>query len=345
MSKDLIDLRQLSKEQISSFFLQNGLPKYRGSQIYEWIWRKGVTDFNMMTNLSIELRSLLINKFIIKNSQLVCFQKSKDGTIKNKIKLYDGNYIESVLIPSNNRTTACVSSQVGCSLDCKFCATSKLKRMRNLNFDEIFDQIVLINNQSIKVYNKSLSNIVFMGMGEPLMNYNNVIKSIKKITSSDGLAISPKRITLSTSGIPKMIKKISEECPKINLALSLHSAIENTRNKIMPFTSNFPLSELLDSVKYWFEKTKKLVTYEYIVWKNINDKDVDIEALINFCKKSPCKVNLINYNAIGDSKFNNAENAIITKYVEHLKKNNISVTIRKSRGHDIDAACGQLAFK
>ena len=345
MSKDLIDIRQLSKEQISSFFLQNGLPKYRGSQIYEWIWRKGVTDFNMMTNLSIELRSLLINKFIIKNSQLVCFQKSKDGTIKNKIKLYDGNYIESVLIPSNNRTTACVSSQVGCSLDCKFCATSKLKRMRNLNFDEIFDQIVLINNQSIKVYNKSLSNIVFMGMGEPLMNYNNVIKSIKKITSSDGLAISPKRITLSTSGIPKMIKKISEECPKINLALSLHSAIENTRNKIMPFTSNFPLSELLDSVKYWFEKTKKLVTYEYIVWKNINDKDVDIEALINFCKKSPCKVNLISYNAIGDSKFNNAENAIITKYVEHLKKNNISVTIRKSRGHDIDAACGQLAFK
>lgn len=184
-----------------------------------------------------------------------------------------------------------------------------------------------------------------MGMGEPLMNYNNVINSIKKITSGDGLAISPKRITLSTSGIPKMIKKISEECPKINLALSLHSAIENTRNKIMPFTSNFPLSELLDSVKYWFEKTKKLVTYEYIVWKNINDKDVDIEALINFCKKSPCKVNLINYNAIGDSKFNNADNAIITKYVKYLKKNNISVTIRKSRGHDIDAACGQLAFK
>lgn len=345
MSKDLIDIRQLSKEQISSFFQQNGLPKYRGSQIYEWIWRKGVTDFNMMTNLSIELRSLLINKFIIKNSKLVSFQKSKDGTIKNKIKLYDGNYIESVLIPSNNRTTACVSSQVGCSLDCKFCATSKLKRMRNLNFDEIFDQIVLINEQSLKVYNKPLSNIVFMGMGEPLMNYNNVIKSIKKITSTDGLAISPKRITLSTSGIPKMIKKISEEYPKINLALSLHSAIENTRNKIMPFTSNFPLSELLDSVKYWFEKTKRLVTYEYIIWKNINDKDVDIEALINFCKKSPCKVNLINYNLIGDSKFNNAENAIIKKYVEHLKKNNISVTIRKSRGHDIDAACGQLAFK
>jgi len=339
------DIRSFSEEQLCDFFVQKGHKSFRGQQVYEWLWKKSANTFENMTNISLPLRKILDDNFVINNLLVDKIQKSKDGTIKNAVKLFDGHIVESVLIPSNNRTTACVSSQVGCSLDCKFCATSKLKRMRNLNPDEIYDQVVTINNQSLKYFNRSLSNIVFMGMGEPLMNYNNLIKSIDLICSKKGLGISQKRVVVSTSGIPKMIKKLSDESLKVNLAVSLHSAIESVRNKIMPFTKDFPLIELKESLIYWYKKTNRRITFEYIVWKGINDSVDDIDSLINYCKSVPSKVNLIEYNSIGDENFKSASQNNINLYKDLLEKNKITVTVRRSRGQDIDAACGQLANK
>ena len=298
-----------------------------------------------MQNIPKDLIAFLDKNFVINSIKIDRLQKSKDGTIKNAIELFDGNIVECVLIPSKNRITACVSSQVGCSLNCRFCATAKLKRMRNLNPDEIYDQVVLINKQANEFFNRPLSNIVFMGMGEPLMNYTNVLKSIDKITSKSGLGMSSKRIVLSTSGVPKMIKKMADDKVKFKLAVSLHSAINEIRNSIMPFNEKMDLKKLLDSLVYWYDKTKSIITYEYVIWKGINDSEKDIEALINFCKKAPCKVNLIQYNSIDDSNFVQASESVISEYVTRLEKNKISVTIRKSRGPDIDAACGQLANK
>ena len=343
--KNKNDIRSLTLEELTSFFQKNSLPSYKAKQVYEWLWKKSCLSFDEMTNISLETRKLLKNKFVINHINIDRFQKSNDGTIKNAIALFDDLFVESVLIPTKNRTTACVSSQVGCSLDCEFCATSKMDRIRNLNPDEIYDQVATINSQSLNYYGKPLSNIVFMGMGEPLLNYNNVIEGIKKITSKNGLGMSPKRITVSTSGISKMIIKMADDNVKFNLAVSLHSAIEKTRNEIMPFTKKFPLNDLKQAIKHWYSKTKKIVTYEYIVWNNINDDDEHINALVDFCKFSPSKVNLIEYNSTENSLFNSASDNIIDRYIDALEKNKIPVTIRKSRGKDIDAACGQLANK
>ena len=343
--KNKNDIRSLTLDELTSFFQKNSLPSYKAKQVYEWLWKKSCLSFDEMTNISLETRKLLKNKFVINHINIDRFQKSNDGTIKNAIALFDDLFVESVLIPTKNRTTACVSSQVGCSLDCEFCATSKMDRIRNLNPDEIYDQVATINSQSLNYYGKPLSNIVFMGMGEPLLNYNNVIEGIKKITSKNGLGMSPKRITVSTSGISKMIIKMADDNVKFNLAVSLHSAIEKTRNEIMPFTKKFPLNDLKQAIKHWYLKTKKIVTYEYIVWNNINDDDEHINALVDFCKFSPSKVNLIEYNSTENSLFNSASDNIINRYIDALEKNKIPVTIRKSRGKDIDAACGQLANK
>jgi 23S rRNA (adenine2503-C2)-methyltransferase len=339
------DIRSLSLKELCSFFESNNFPSFRGKQVYNWLWNKSCFSFDEMTNISFELREVLKKEFVINHIKIDDVQKSKDGTIKNAVSLFDNLLVESVLIPVKNRTTACISSQVGCSLDCEFCATSRLKRMRNLKPDEIFDQASTINLQSKLYYNRPISNIVFMGMGEPLLNYKNLIIGIEKITSKDGLGMSPKRITVSTSGISKLIIKMADNQVKFNLAVSLHSAIEETRNKIMPFSKKFPLDELLNAIKYWNKKTGKIVTYEYIVWKEINDDLKHINALVRFCKSSPSKVNLIEYNKTENPFFVAADDEIIEKYISELEKNRIPVTIRKSRGKDIDAACGQLANK
>jgi 23S rRNA (adenine2503-C2)-methyltransferase len=339
------DIRALTKEQLREFFVSIGDKSFRGTQVYEWLWSKGAHHFDDMTNLSKETREMLSQNFVINHIEVDEMQRSSDGTIKNAVKLHDGFTVESVLIPTFSRTTACVSSQVGCSLDCKFCATAKLKRMRNLNPDEIYDQVVAIDKES-RIYNNiPLSNIVYMGMGEPLMNYKNVIQSIEKITSPEGLGMSPKRITVSTSGVPKMIKKMADDEVKFNLAVSLHSAIDEVRTQIMPFNATFPLSALKESLIYWYEKTGKKVTYEYLIWKDINDKQKDIAALVEFCKAIPCKVNIIEYNPIDDGIFQQAESRITDNYKDALERNGITVTVRRSRGKDIDAACGQLANK
>ena len=339
------DIRALSKEQLREFFVANGDKAFRGNQVYEWLWHKSAHTFEDMTNISKTTREMLEANFVINNVEIDAFQKSSDGTIKNAIKLHDGLIVESVLIPTETRTTACVSSQVGCSLDCKFCATARLKRMRNLNPDEIYDQVVTIDKQSREFHNHKLTNIVFMGMGEPLMNYNNVIKAIEKITSPEGLGMSAKRITLSTSGVPKMIKKMADDEVKFNLAVSLHSAIDEVRTSIMPFNKNFPLKDLKEALEYWYAKTKRKVTYEYVVWQGINDRKEDIDALIKFCQYIPSKVNLIEYNPIDDGEFQQASQRALNNYISNLEMHDITVNVRRSRGKDIDAACGQLANK
>lgn len=345
MQAEKKDIRALSKEQLRDFFVTNGDKAFRGNQIYEWLWSKSAHSFESMTNVSKETRAMLEAYFVINHVKVDTMQRSEDGTVKNAVRLHDDLIVESVLIPTKTRTTACVSSQVGCSLDCNFCATARLKRMRNLTPGEIYDQVVAIDNESKLYYDRPLSNIVFMGMGEPLMNYPNVMKAIDMITSNDGLGMSPKRITVSTSGVSKMIKKMADDAVKFNLAVSLHSAIEATRNEIMPFTKSFPLTELRESLEYWYAKTKSKITYEYVVWKGINDDKASIDALVKFCKYVPCKVNLIEYNAIDDGDFQQASEQATKDYITALERNNIVVKVRKSRGKDIDAACGQLANK
>jgi 23S rRNA (adenine2503-C2)-methyltransferase len=345
MQAEKKDIRALSKEQLRDFFVSNGDKAFRGNQIYEWLWSKSAHSFESMTNVSKETRAMLAANFVINHVKVDTMQRSEDGTVKNAVRLHDDLIVESVLIPTKTRTTACVSSQVGCSLDCNFCATARLKRMRNLTPGEIYDQVVAIDNESKLYYDRPLSNIVFMGMGEPLMNYPNVIKAIDMITSNEGLGMSPKRITVSTSGVSKMIKKMADDEVKFNLAVSLHSAIEATRNEIMPFTKSFPLTELREALEYWYTKTKSKITYEYVVWKGINDDKSSIDALVKYCKYVPCKVNLIEYNAIDDGDFQQASEQATKDYIAALEKNNIVVKVRKSRGKDIDAACGQLANK
>ncbi|TAF09991.1 MAG: 23S rRNA (adenine(2503)-C(2))-methyltransferase RlmN [Flavobacteriia bacterium] len=339
------DIRALTKEQLRNFFVANGDKAFRGNQVYEWLWQKRAHTFEDMTNVSKETRAMLEANFVINHIKVDTLQRSEDGTVKNAVRLHDDLIVESVLIPTETRTTACVSSQVGCSLDCNFCATARLKRMRNLEPGEIYDQVAAIDNESRLYYDRPLSNIVFMGMGEPLMNFPNVMKAIDMITSNEGLGMSPKRITVSTSGIPKMIKKMADDEVKFKLAVSLHSAVEEIRNEIMPFTKNFPLTDLRESLEYWYRKTKSKITYEYVVWKGINDDKKSIDALVKFCKYVPCKVNLIEYNPIDDGMFQQASEEATNAYITALAKSNIVAKVRRSRGKDIDAACGQLANK
>ena len=339
------DIRALTKEQLRDFFVKNNDKAFRGDQVYEWLWHKSAHSFEVMTNISKETRDMLQSFFVINHIKVDQMQRSSDGTIKNAVRLHDDLIVESVLIPTKTRTTACVSSQVGCSLDCKFCATARLKRMRNLNPDEIYDQVVVIDNESKLYFNRPLSNIVFMGMGEPLMNFNNVLKAIEKITSPEGLGMSPKRITVSTSGVPKMIKKMADEEVKFKLAVSLHSAIDEIRTSIMPFNATFKLADLREALVYWYEKTKSRITYEYVIWQGINDKQKDVDALVKFCSFALSKVNLIEYNPIDDGDFKQASSSATEMYVTTLERHGIVVTVRRSRGKDIDAACGQLANK
>ncbi len=287
------DIRKLKLEELKEFFVQQGDKAFRAQQVYEWLWKKSAKDFDQMTNLSLPTRELLKQHFVINHIHVDNMQRSTDGTIKNAVKLHDGLIVESVLIPAEKRITACVSSQVGCSLDCKFCATARLKRMRNLNPDEIYDQVVAIKEQSELFFGRPLTNIVFMGMGEPLLNYANVMAAIEKITSPQGLNMAAKRLTLSTVGIAKMIIKMADDEVKFNLAVSLHSAIGKTRSSIMPINDSNSLEDLGEALRYWYRKRKRKVTYEYVVWEGINDSPEDAQALLTFCKIIPSKVNLI----------------------------------------------------
>jgi len=339
------DIRSLTLEELKQIFIARGDKAFRAVQIYEWLWKKSSRNFDDMTNLSKEIRQFLKENFVINEVKVDDKQISSDGTIKCAFKLADNYVVEGVLIPTNNRMTACVSSQVGCSLTCKFCATARLKRIRNLNADEIYDQVVNIRNISMQHYNMPLTNIVFMGMGEPLLNYNNVMKAIEKITSEDGLHMSAKRITLSTAGIAKMIKKLADDKVSFNLALSLHAANDEKRSKIMPINEQNNLEALAEALKYFYQKTKNKITFEYIIFKDFNDKLQDAKELAEFCKHVPSKVNIIEYNPIDNGEFQQADSIKVEQFKAYLESKGIIVKIRKSRGKDIDAACGQLANK
>lgn len=339
------DIRKLKLEELKEFFVQKGDKPFRAQQVYEWLWMKSAKSFEQMTNISLPTREMLSQHFVINHIKVDKMQRSEDGTIKNAVTLHDGLVVESVLIPAEKRITACVSSQVGCSLACKFCATARLKRQRNLSVDEIYDQVVAIKEQAELFYGRPLTNIVFMGMGEPLLNYANVLGAIEKITAQKGLNMASRRITVSTVGVAKMIKKMADDEVKFNLAVSLHSALNETRSSIMPINDTNPLEELADALRYWYQKTKSKVTYEYVVWKGINDTEEHARALLKFAKVVPSKVNLIEYNPIDDGEFQQAPDEVLAMYMDLLEKNGVTTRIRKSRGKDIDAACGQLANK
>ncbi len=306
---------------------------------------KSARSFDEMSNLSKQVREQLARDFEIRPVAVHFSQFSNDKTIKNTFRLYDGNIIEGVLIPATDRMTACVSSQVGCSLTCKFCATGYMERKRNLDAAEIYDQVVLIDQQSKENYGMPLSNIVYMGMGEPLLNYANVLKSVERITAEDGLNMSPKRITVSTAGIAKMIRKLGDDQVKFNLALSLHAANDTKRNEIMPINEQNSLKALAEALKYYFARTKNPVTFEYIIFDNFNDELEDAAELAKFCRHLPCKVNIIEYNPISFAAFENAAVDKTEAFAAYLRKHGVNTTIRRSRGKDIDAACGQLAVK
>ncbi|MFM2155579.1 MAG: rRNA ((2503)-C(2))-methyltransferase RlmN [Bacteroidota bacterium] len=339
------NLRHLNLDQMKAYFVEIGEKPFRAKQVYEWIWKKSARNFEQMTNLSIETRAKLEDKFSINPVQVQNHQKSNDRTIKNAFQLHDGFVVEGVLIPTDTRMTACVSSQVGCSLTCKFCATGKLDRVRNLHFDEIYDQVAIIREQAMENYNIQLSNIVYMGMGEPLLNYANVLKSIERITAPDGLNMSHNRITVSTAGVAKMIKKLGDDEVKFNLALSLHAANDAKRSQIMPINDSNSLEVLEEALKYFYDKTGTRITLEYIVFKDFNDSLQDAKELALFARKVPSKINLIEYNSIGDSMFTNTSEDKLNKFFQYLAKEGLIVNLRRSRGKDIDAACGQLANK
>jgi 23S rRNA (adenine2503-C2)-methyltransferase len=339
------DIRALTEAQLVDILREKGEAKFRARQIYEWLWKKSAHHFDDMSNLSKPLRDWLKENFVINAVAVSDMQVSSDRTIKCAMRLVDGNVVESVLIPTPTRMTACISSQVGCSLTCKFCATGKLKRLRNLNADEIYDQVALVKNLAESRYGQALTNIVYMGMGEPLLNYAEMIRSVDRITSPDGLNMSPSRITVSTAGIAKMIMKLGDDQVKFNLALSLHAANDEKRNHIMPINESNSLDNLEEALNYFYEKTGSRVTFEYIVFKDFNDGIQDARELADFCRKTTAKVNIIEYNPIDEGEFRQTTPERLDAFVKHLESKGIIVNVRRSRGKDIDAACGQLVNK
>ena len=339
------DIRLLSLEELENAVVELGEPKFRAKQIFEWIWKKKSVDFDSMTNLSIGLREKLNANFLFNTMKVETSQRSSDGTFKLRFELHDGHFIEGVLIPTEDRMTACVSSQVGCSLTCKFCATGYMARKRNLDPAEIFDQVVHINQLAEREYGMNLSNIVFMGMGEPLLNYANVMKGIELLTSPSGLGMSPSRITVSTAGVAKMIRKLADDDVRFNLALSLHAANDEKRNTIMPINETNSLEVLEEALTYFYQKTKNKITFENITFNHFNDGEQDARELAKICRQFPAKVNIIEYNPIDQVDFTKSDSDRIDRFAIALRKLGIMVSVRRSRGKDIDAACGQLANK
>ena len=342
---DKKDIRTFTFEQIQTFCLENNLPKFRAKQLQEWLWKKRATSFDEMTSLSKEMRDLFVEYFVINAVKIHKAERSIDGTIKYSMQLHDKNLVEGVLIPSKKRITACISSQVGCSLDCTFCATGTLKLERNLDTAEIYDQVFILNEEAVSNFGKPLSNIVFMGMGEPLLNYNNLLESVELITTDKVLGMSPNRITVSTAGIAKMIKKLGDDEVKFNLAISLHTASDSKRNILMALNKKVKLADLRKSISYFYDKTGSRVTYEYILFKDLNDNIEDAQKLVQFAKVSPCKINLIEYNKVDGMDYEKASNKSTENFMSYLEEKNILVNLRKSKGKDIAAACGQLVNK
>lgn len=342
--QNMKDIRHISQEELVSFLLSIGEKKFRASQIAEWLWKKGAASFEEMSNLSQSLRSRLQESFTFTHAEISDHRQSTDGTRKYIFRLHDGKQVEGVLIPTETRVTACISSQVGCALRCSFCATGTMGFIRNLDFTEIFDQFILLDKEAQTNYNQHITNIVYMGMGEPLLNYDAVMRSIALITSPNGQGLSPSRITLSTVGIAPGIRKLADDGFKPEVALSLHCADELKRRQRMPVTETQNFEKLRESLVYLHEKTGKRITIEYLMLKNWNDSVDDARKLFRFCQPFPVKINLIEYNST-ESGYEKSPEDNVRKFVEFLESKNMVVNIRHSRGKDIDAACGQLVKK
>ena len=346
MTESKPNIRQLGLEELGSYFASIGEKKFRTKQVYEWIWKKNAKSFEDMTDVSKELRQQLAEKFSFPALQVDATQFSSDGTIKSRFTTWDGYKIEGVLIPAEKRITACVSSQIGCSLTCKFCATGRMERKRNLDFDEIYNQVALINEQCEQTYGRKLSNVVFMGMGEPLLNYKNVLKSIDRLVANDGLAMSPRRITVSTAGVAKMIRQLGDDQVRFNLALSLHAADDQKRNEIMPINETNNIAALIDALNYFYSKTKNDITLEYVLLQGVNDTAEDARNLVKIYRQIPTHlVNVIEYNTVEGAGFVKPDEDATRKFTDILVQHRVNVRVRRSRGKDIDAACGQLANK
>ncbi len=340
------NIRNLSYNEVETHFLKMGEKKFRAKQVWEWLWQKHATSFEDMTNLSKDLRTKLQEEFTLPALRVDAIQHSDDGTIKSRFKTFDDHLVEGVLIPTEKRKTACVSSQIGCSLSCKFCATGYMDRKRNLSYDEIYDQVVLLNKQSEATYHQKLSNIVFMGMGEPLLNYKNVLKSIERISAEDGLFMSPTRITVSTAGVAKQIKQLGDDKVRFKLALSLHAPTDAKRNQIMPINETNNIKVLIEALNYFYKQTGNEITLEYILFKNLNDSEQDANDLIKIYRQIPADlINIIEYNPISEFRFTKPDEEVTDAFMRHLESNKVNARLRRSRGKDIDAACGQLANK
>lgn len=339
------DIRDLNYSELESALIEFGEKKFRAKQIYNWLWKRGALSFNEMTDISLALREKLSEYFSFSISKIKSEAKSSDGTAKFIIELSDNQLIESVLIPHKNRVTACISSQVGCPLGCAFCATGTMGFIRNLSFHEIIDEYLLLNSRAQLIYNQYITNIVFMGMGEPLLNINNISKAIELLTNKDGYALSPSRITISTAGIVKGIKTLADMNLHCGLAISLHSANPNTRREIMPVTENNSLQDLQSALAYFHKTTGERITIEYLLLSKINDSVKDAELLARFCRAFPVKVNIIEYNETDNSPFEKTDSATRERFIAVLENCNMIVNIRLSKGQDIDAACGQLVKK
>ncbi|MBK8389786.1 MAG: 23S rRNA (adenine(2503)-C(2))-methyltransferase RlmN [Saprospiraceae bacterium] len=340
-----LDIRKLSKADIELVFASLGEPKFRAKQLYEWLWKKGATDFEEMSNLSKNLRVQLAESYEIRSITLDKVQKSEDGTMKSRFRLHDGFMIESVLIPvpEDDRYTVCISCQVGCSLTCSFCATGQMKRVRNLDTAEIYDQVVQVNKQCLEHFGKNITNIVYMGMGEPLLTYASMMESVAMITSPEGLGMSPKRITVSTAGIAKMIRKLADDGVKFNLALSLHAPDDVKRNEIMPINEQNNLEVLMDAIHYFHTTTGNRISYEYIAFDGFNEGIEDAKNLVKLCSRFPVKVNVIEYNTVEGVTLTKARQEQVDEFARYVRSKGVMISVRRSRGKDIDAACGQLA--
>ncbi|GAA0535058.1 23S rRNA (adenine(2503)-C(2))-methyltransferase RlmN [Chitinophaga japonensis] len=346
MKSDKQNIRHLSLPALQEYFSTIGEKPFRAKQVHEWLWQRHATSFEAMTNLSKQLRSTLEANFTLPALRVDTTQHSTDGTIKSRFRLHDGHLVEGVLIPTENRQTACVSSQVGCSLSCKFCATGYMDRKRNLDFDEIYDEVALLNQQSLEASGKKLSNIVYMGMGEPLLNYKHVLQSIERITAADGLAMSPRRITVSTAGVAKMIRQLGDDKVRFNLALSLHAANDKKRSEIMPINDTNNLKVLIEALNYFYKATQSQITFEYILFQNFNDSLKDADELIHVYRQVPADlINIIEYNPIDNARFQQPDEDAVAKFMDYLGRHRVNARLRRSRGKDIDAACGQLANK
>src|SRR5258706_1747456 len=327
------NIRGLSLPDVEQYFETLGEKKFRAKQVYEWLWLKPVQSFDAMTNLSKELRSKLNEDFSLPGLTIDTTQFSEDGTVKTRFKTHEGHLVEGVLIPTASRFTACVSSQIGCSLSCKFCATGYMERKRNLDFDEIYDEVAMINQQCEKIHGKKLTNIVFMGMGEPLLNYKNVLKSIERITSPDGLAMSPKRITVSTAGVAKQIRQLGDDKVKFKLALSLHAANDAKRHEIMPINDSNNIRTLTDALNYFYKQTKNEITFEYILFDNFNDSLADADELIKVYRQVPADlINLIEYKPIEFARFSKPSEEKTEAFMSHLEHNKVNVRLRRRLG-------------